>query len=200
MPFGSYQPGPSEAIRNAGRFLKEGADAVKLEGGADVVETVAALVDRGIPVMGHVGLMPQRVRQYGGHRSQGRDASSAARIWRAARALDRAGVFALVIESVPAALAMRITRDCECPAIGIGAGPFVDGQVLVFHDVVGLTVSPPPFAKAWGRGLGEFRRAVLGFRRDVQVKRWPPSRGGASLSKGELAELDRMIRDKGDKA
>ncbi|MEK7475687.1 MAG: 3-methyl-2-oxobutanoate hydroxymethyltransferase [Candidatus Coatesbacteria bacterium] len=200
MPFLSYQPGTEEAIRNAGRFLKEGAEAVKLEGGPEVAGTVAALVAAGIPVMGHVGLMPQRLRLLGGPRSQGRDAASAAGIWRGARALERAGVFAIVLESVPSELARRVTRDCAVPTVGIGAGPFCDGQVLVFHDLVGLTASPPPFAKAWGRGRLEFRRALAGYRRDVESGRWPSARGGADLPVAELAELDAMIRDLGDKA
>jgi 3-methyl-2-oxobutanoate hydroxymethyltransferase len=199
MPFLSYQPGVETAMRNAGRFLKEGADAVKLEGGAAVAATVAALVAAGIPVMGHVGLTPQSARQTG-YRAQGRDAAAAAGIWRGARALDRAGAFSIVLESVPAELARRVTRDCAVPTIGIGAGPYCDGQVLVFHDLVGLTASPPPFAKAWGRGLGEFRRAVAGYRRDVGSGRWPTARGGADLPAAELAELDAMIRDLGDKA
>jgi 3-methyl-2-oxobutanoate hydroxymethyltransferase len=200
MPFLSYQPGPEEAIRNAGRFMKEGADAVKLEGGTEVLGTVAAMTANGIPVMGHVGLMPQRVSQYGGYRSQGRDASAAARIWRAAKALERAGAFAVVLESVPAELAKRVTRDCGIPTIGIGAGPFCDGQILVFHDVVGLTAAPPPFARAWGNGSREFRRAIRGFRGDVQARRWPGARGGASMPASELAELDRMIEGDADKA
>jgi len=198
MPFMSYQPGIETAMVNAGRFLKEGADAVKLEGGSGVAATVAALVGAGIPVMGHVGLTPQSRREIG-LRPQGRDALSAARIWRGARALDRAGAFAIVLESVPAELARRVTRDCSVPTIGIGAGPFCDGQVVIFHDLVGLTESPPPFAKAWGRGLQEFRRAVSGYRRDVESGRWPSPRGGVQLPAGDLAELDDMIRDQGNK-
>ena len=119
MPFLSYQAGVPDAIRNAGRFLKEGADAVKLEGGAEVLDSVRALLDHGIPVMGHVGYTPQRIREYGAPRVEGSTAGSAFRIWRAARDLDRLGTFSIVLEAVPVSLARRITESCSGPTIGI---------------------------------------------------------------------------------
>jgi 3-methyl-2-oxobutanoate hydroxymethyltransferase len=193
MPFGSYQPGPADAVRSAARFLKAGADAVKLEGGAEILGTVGALVAQGIPVMGHVGLMPQRVRASGGYRMQGRDAASAFTIFRAAAALDRAGAFAIVLESVPASLAARITRACAGPTIGIGAGPACDGQVLVFHDLVGLTPVPPPFAKAWAQGHAVFQRAVSEYAGEVRKGTFPVAGREHELDAAALADLDLRI-------
>ena len=193
MPFGSYQPGPEEALRNAVRFLKEGADGVKLEGGTEVLATIRACVAHGIPVMGHVGLMPQRVRAIGGYRMQGRDAASAFAIFRAAAALDRAAAFAIVLESVPAGLASRVTASCAGPTIGIGAGPGCDGQVLVFHDLAGLTSAPPRFAKAWGQGRKVLQDAVAGYATDVRAGRFPPADHEHDLDAKALADLDGRI-------
>lgn len=139
MPFGTFQTGPEDAMRNAMRLLKEGgAQAVKLEGGMPVVETVRRLTQAGIPVMGHIGLTPQSVHLFGGHRVQGRDPDSAARILAEAHALEDAGAFAIVLETVPADLAERITREICIPTIGIGAGPDCDGQVQVWYDLLGI--------------------------------------------------------------
>ncbi len=193
MPFGSFQPGPEEALRSAVRFLKEGADAVKLEGGAEVVDAVRACVAHGIPVMGHVGLMPQRIRAAGGYRMQGRDAASAFAVYRAAAALDRAGAFAVVLESVPAALSARITAAVAGPTIGIGAGPGCDGQVLVFHDLTGLTPAPPPFARAWAEGRKVLGQAVAGYAADVRAGRFPVADAAHDLDAAALADLDRRI-------
>ncbi len=193
LPFMSYQAGPADALRHAGRFLKEGADAVKLEGGLEVLPMVNAMVAQGIPVMGHVGLTPQRVREYGGYRAQGVTVAAAARIWQAAVALDRAGVFAIVLEAMPASLARRITAAVACPTIGIGAGPDCDGQILVFHDLVGLSPVPPPFARAWADGRRVFAKAVGRFARAVRGRGWPPRGRGAALPPGDLAALDRLI-------
>jgi len=193
MPFGSYQPGPGDAVRNAVRFLKEGADAVKLEGGAEVLDAVRSFVQHGIPVMGHVGLMPQRIRASGGYKMQGRDAASAFAIFRAAAALDRAGAFAVVLEAVPAHLARRITAALTGPTIGIGAGPDCDGQVLVFHDLVGLTVAPPRFARAWAQGRKVFHQAVTEYAGDVRAGRYPAADAGHDLEPAVLADLDARI-------
>ena len=139
MPFLSYQVSPEDAIRNAGRILKEtGASAVKLEGGQPMAPTVEALVERGIPVMGHVGLTPQSVHALGGYKVQGRDEDSAERLVADAVALERAGAFAVVLELVPTGLAERVSSVLTIPTIGIGAGPNCDGQVLVLHDMLGL--------------------------------------------------------------
>ena len=140
MPFGTFQAGPEDAIRNAARLLKEGgAQAVKLEGGAPVVETVRRLTEAGIPVMAHLGLTPQSIHIFGGHRAQGKDPDAAEQMLADAQALEAAGAFGLVLETIPAALAARITGALAIPTIGIGAGPDCDGQVQVWHDLLGLT-------------------------------------------------------------
>jgi 3-methyl-2-oxobutanoate hydroxymethyltransferase len=153
MPFLSFQASTADGIRNAGRFLKEGgAHAVKIEG--SMVELTAALTDRGIPVMGHLGLTPQSVRAMGGFRVQGRSEEDASRLLDEAVAAQKAGAFAIVLEGIPAELGRRITGALSVPTIGIGAGPHCDGQVLVANDLLGLTEDPPRFAKAFA-DLGE---------------------------------------------
>jgi len=194
MPFLSYQSGLEEAVRNAGRFIKEGADAVKLEGGLEMADTVRRLTDLGIPVMGHVGLNPQKLREYGGYRAQGKSAMEAFAIWRGAMALGRAGAFSIVLESVPAELGRMITRDCPIPVISCGAGPDCDGQVLVFNDLVGLTSEPPRFAKAYSKGLEAFRAAIGAFTREVREGSFRPPAGGPEITPEELKELERMAR------
>jgi 3-methyl-2-oxobutanoate hydroxymethyltransferase len=159
MPFLSYQASAEEAVRNAGRFLKEGgAHAVKLEGGAEVAPAIARMVAAGIPVMGHVGLTPQSVHAMGGFRVQGRGEAEAERVFSEARAVADAGAYALVLEGVPGPLAARITAALEIPTIGIGAGAATDGQVLVCYDLLGLTPElRPRFVKRYdewyARGL-----------------------------------------------
>ncbi len=156
MPFMSYQGSPEEGFANAGRFLKEaGANAVKLEGGGRVLDLVHRLTDSGIPVMGHLGLTPQSVNQFGGYRVQGRSDEAAHRIVREAKDLEAAGVFAVVLEAVPASVAKEVTASLQVPTIGIGAGPDTDGQVLVFHDFLGITPGKlPRFVKRYAN-LGE---------------------------------------------
>jgi 3-methyl-2-oxobutanoate hydroxymethyltransferase len=145
MPFMSYQSSVEEGVKNAGRFLKEaGANAVKLEGGGRVLEIVSRLVDSGIPVMGHLGLTPQSVNAFGGYRVQGRDAEAAHQLVQDAKDLEVAGAFAVVLEAVPSAVAKEVTGSLSVPTIGIGAGPHTDGQVLVLHDIVGLTHGRAP--------------------------------------------------------
>ncbi len=139
MPFGSYQSGPEEAIRNAARLLKEGgAQAVKLEGGMPVVETVRRLTEAGIPVMGHLGLTPQSIHIFGGHRAQGREPEAAQQMLADAQALEAAGAFGVVLETIPATLAAQLTANLQIPTIGIGAGPECDGQVQVWNDLLGI--------------------------------------------------------------
>lgn len=172
MPFLSYQVSTEEALRNAGRVMKEtGVQAVKLEGGgAATCRTVEALVRAGIPVMGHLGLTPQSVHALGGYRVQGREDASAERLRHQARALEEAGCFALVLELVPAELAGEISRDLTIPTIGIGAGPECDGQVLVLYDALGLNAGfRPKFLKRFG-DLDSQARAALGSYVD-QVRR-----------------------------
>ena len=139
MPFLSYHISLEEAVRNAGRLIQEGgAQAVKIEGGTERVNTVKAILDAQIPVMGHIGLTPQLVNAFGGFKVQGKDLETARKLIRDAQALDKAGVFALVMECVPSELARRITEEVSCPTIGIGAGPYCDGQVLVINDMLGM--------------------------------------------------------------
>jgi len=175
MPFLSYHATPAEAVANAGRFLKEaGADAVKVEGGAFRAATVKTLVENGIPVMGHIGLLPQNVRTMGGYRVQGRRPAEAARLAADADALEEAGIFALVLEGMPPAVAGRISRRCGVPTIGIGAGPRCDGQILVIHDLLGLTETPPPkFVRRYASLGASARRALAAYGRDVRAGRFP---------------------------
>jgi 3-methyl-2-oxobutanoate hydroxymethyltransferase len=175
LPFLTYQVSPTRAIRNAGRVLQEsGAHGVKLEGGRPMAETVRALVDRGIPVIGHLGLTPQSVHALGGYRVQGRDASAAERLVADARALEEAGACAIVLELLPAALAKRITTELTIPTIGIGAGAGCDGQVLVLHDMLGLNeMFNPKFLKRYAE-LGEaVRAAVRSYAAEVRDGTYP---------------------------
>jgi 3-methyl-2-oxobutanoate hydroxymethyltransferase len=175
LPFLTYQISIPEAIRNAGRVLQEtGAHGVKLEGGSHMAETVAALVDRGIPVIGHLGLTPQSVHALGGYRVQGREEKGADRMLQDAKALEAAGACAIVLELIPASLAARISKSLTIPTIGIGAGPGCDGQVLVLHDMLGLNEQfAPKFLKHYAK-LGEsVREAVRGFAADVRDGKYP---------------------------
>jgi len=175
LPFLTYQVTIPEAIRNAGRVLKEsGAHGVKLEGGSHMAETVAALVERGIPVIGHLGLTPQSVHALGGYRVQGRDATAADRLLNDAKTLEAAGACSIVLELIPAAVAARISAALTIPTVGIGAGPHCDGQVLVLHDMLGLNEQfAPKFLKHYAQ-LGEaVRAAVRGFAAEVREGRYP---------------------------
>ncbi|HYK83414.1 MAG TPA: 3-methyl-2-oxobutanoate hydroxymethyltransferase [Gemmatimonadales bacterium] len=175
LPFLSYQISPAEAIRNAGRVLQEtGCHAVKLEGGAPIVATVRALVDVGIPVMGHLGLTPQSVHALGGYRVQGRDPAAAERLKRDAQALEAAGAFALVLELIPAPLASQVSKALTIPTIGIGAGPACDGQVLVLHDMLGLNDQfSAKFVKRYAALAEDVREAVRLFAAEVREGRYP---------------------------
>ena len=175
MPFLTYQVSREEALRNCGRVLAEsGCQAVKLEGGAPVADTVRALVQAGIPVMGHLGLTPQSVNALGGYRVQGRDDESAARLRDDAKALEAAGAFAIVLELIPATLASQITRSLGIPTIGIGAGPACDGQVLVLHDMLGLNERfTAKFVKRYAGLAREVREAATLFAADVREGRYP---------------------------
>ena len=175
LPFLTYQVSIEEAIRNAGRILAEtGADAVKLEGGEAMVPTVTALVDRGIPVVGHLGLLPQSVRASGGYRVQGRAAPAAEQMVRDAKAVEEAGASMVVLELIPAALAARVTRAISIPTIGIGAGADCDGQVLVLYDLLGLDDRfNPKFLHKYADFAGDVRKAVASFAKDVRERRYP---------------------------
>ena len=175
LPFLSYQVSREDAVRNAGRIMKEtGAQAVKLEGGATMAATVQALVEIGIPVMGHLGLTPQSVHALGGYRVQGREEETARRLESDAAALESAGVFSLVLELVPAALAGKITKARGVATIGIGAGPLCDGQVLVLPDLLGLNDGfAPKFLKRYASMADEVRTAVSRFGDEVRGGSYP---------------------------
>ena len=175
LPFLSYQVSAEDALRNGGRLLKEGlAEAVKLEGGAEFAPTVQRLVTAGIPVMGHIGLTPQSIHQFGSYRARGQDAGERTRIVDDARALEQAGAFAMVLEKVPSEVGREVAAAVSIPVIGIGAGPHVDGQVLVTHDMLGLfTRFRPRFVRRY-RELGkEIGDAVREYCRDVQQGKFP---------------------------
>jgi 3-methyl-2-oxobutanoate hydroxymethyltransferase len=174
MPFGSYQISPEEALRNAIRCVKEGgAQAVKLEGGEHVAETIARIAVVDIPVMGHVGLTPQSIHRMGGYRVQGRNADSRQQLLADARAVEAAGAFALVIEGVPADVGREITAALSIPTIGIGAGVHCDGQVLVMHDMLGLSDGSPSFAKQYAN-LGSLAgQAARNFAEEVANAKFP---------------------------
>ena len=174
MPFLSYQVSVEEAVRNAGRFLQAGAAAVKLEGGAAVVDRVEAMVRFGIPVMGHLGMTPQSVHQYGGYKVQGKAADQAEVLLCDARALEAAGAFAIVLEAVPAKLAKTITQTLAIPTIGIGAGPACDGQVLVLYDLLGLFDEfVPKFVKPYAHLRADALQALRRFREEVEQGKFP---------------------------
>jgi 3-methyl-2-oxobutanoate hydroxymethyltransferase len=182
LPFGSFQESPVQAFRNAARLLQEsGVQAVKLEGGLAMVETVRFLVERGIPVIGHIGLTPQSVHAFGGFRMQGREVEHQQRLLAEAQALDKAGVAALVLEGIPATLAAAITHSIATPTIGIGAGPDCTGQVLVIHDLLGLYEAfTPKFARRYLEGGSDIRRAVRQFAADVRNGSFPAREQGST--------------------
>jgi len=177
MPFGSYQRSSQDAIENAVALLKAGMHAVKLEGGGWVVDTVAQLVDRGIPVMGHLGLTPQSVNAFGGMRVQGRGAEARERLLADARALELAGAFSLVLEGIPRELAGVVTDSIGIPTIGIGAGPDCDAQVLIIYDLIGVSThtrgAMPKFAKAYADVGDQIVAAARSFAADVGAGRFP---------------------------
>ncbi len=175
MPFMSYQISPEQALENAGRFIKEaGAHAVKLEGGEEVLDAIRKIVDAGIPVMGHIGLTPQSIHRIGGYRVQGKNEEQAVRLKRDAKLLEEAGCFSLVLEAVPAQLAKEITESLSIPTIGIGAGPYCDGQVLVYHDVLGIFQEfKPKFVKRYDNLRERVISAVKKYASEVRERTFP---------------------------
>ncbi|MCC6388093.1 MAG: 3-methyl-2-oxobutanoate hydroxymethyltransferase [Dehalococcoidia bacterium] len=192
MPFMSYQANADEAVRNAGRLLQEGgATAVKLEGGSHVVPLVRRMVECGIPVMGHLGLTPQSVNQFGGHKVQGKTPAAAAKLINDARALEEAGAFAIVLETIPAPLARMVTERLSVPTIGIGAGADCDAQVQVFHDMLGIYDDQRKMkhAKQYAR-LGEtIRQAVRTYIAEVEGGQFPTAEHSFEMAEDSLAEL-----------
>lgn len=174
MPFGSYQSGWEDAMRNAVRIMQEtGAGSVKLEGGIRSAELVRKLVDAGIPVMGHVGLTPQSVHAFGGWKIQGKTPRDGVRVMADAKALEDAGAYAVVLETVPAALGAKITQQLRVPTIGIGAGPYCSGQVQVVHDLLGLDELRPKHARRFLQGGDLIRSAFAAYRAEVEVGTFP---------------------------
>jgi 3-methyl-2-oxobutanoate hydroxymethyltransferase len=188
MPFGSFQVSDETALANAVRFVKEaGADAVKLEGAGPSLSRVQAIVGAGIPVMGHVGLTPQSATMLGGFKAQGRTAAKAQRLHADARALEAAGCFAVVLEAVPAPVADRITEALMVPTIGIGAGPGCDGQVLVWHDLLGLSDRRPArFVRRYAEVGDEIRRALEAYAGDVRTGAFPAEEHTYTIPEEEL--------------
>jgi 3-methyl-2-oxobutanoate hydroxymethyltransferase len=192
MPFGSFQVSDEDATRNAIRFVKEaGADAVKLEGAGVMLSRVASIVAAGIPVMGHIGLTPQSATMLGGYRAQGRSAEKALQLLVDARALEAAGCFSLVLEAVPAPVAKRVTDELAIPTIGIGAGADCDGQVLVWHDLLGLYDGRTArFVKRYAE-IGEtIRGALESFAADVRERRFPEEQHTYSMPEDELRAFE----------
>ncbi|OQY24559.1 MAG: 3-methyl-2-oxobutanoate hydroxymethyltransferase [Anaerolineaceae bacterium 4572_32.2] len=191
MPFMSYQVDVKEAVRNAGRFLKEGGmDVIKLEGGRDMASTVKAIVDAGIPVMGHIGLTPQTISKLGGYRVQGKDIATAKALIDDAVALEEAGAFSLILEAIPGPVAKLITERVGIPTIGIGAGPDCDGQVLVTHDMIGLFDKfVPKFVKQYAQIFPAIIEALETYRDEVIGGAFPGPEHGYSMSDEALQAL-----------
>ena len=199
MPFLSYQVSVEEAVRNAGRFLQEGGmEAVKLEGGRERLPAIATIVGAGIPVMGHLGLTPQSVHQLGGFRAQAKTASSARRLLEDARALQDAGCFSIVLESVPARLAKLVSSRLSIPTIGIGAGAGCDGQVLVTHDLLGLFDRfTPRFVKQYASLYAEMVRAFEAYRADIEARAFPSAEHSVDLPDDEWQAFVVSLEDEG---
>lgn len=197
MPFMSYQVKVSEAIANAGRFMKEaGCDAVKLEGGSEVCDTVRAIVRAGIPVMGHIGLTPQTAGKLGGYKVQGQDLESARQLLDSARALEEAGAFAIVLECIPDKLSALISSEISIPTIGIGAGVGCDGQVLVIHDLLGMFEKfVPSFVKSYVNLAPQIKEAVASYKSEVKNGVYPDK----AHSFGMQVDISSLVGDQRDK-
>jgi len=194
LPFMSYQASKSQAIENSGRLIKAGADAVKLEGGREVCETVRAIVETGIPVMGHIGLQPQTTVLQEGYKVQAKTKDAALRLIEDAKALEEAGAFSIALEMVTQEVAKIITGSIKIPTIGIGSGPDCDGQVLVFHDVVGLYEKlKPKFVKRYLELSQEIVKAVETYKNDVTSGKFPAKEHCFSIDKLELERLKKEI-------
>lgn len=195
MPFLSYQITVSEAVRNAGRFLQEsGMDAVKLEGGRERIDAIQAIIQVGIPVMGHLGLTPQSVHQFGGFRPQGRTAEAAQRLLEDALILEQAGCFSLVLESIPARLAALVSSRLSIPTIGIGAGNGCDGQVLVLHDMLGLYGRlKPKFVKTYVNLYTEALNALKSYKEEVETRAFPADEHSVEMPDEEWQHFLELI-------
>ena len=198
MPYGAYHVDSGEALRNAARFLKEsGAEAVKVEGGEKRVDLVHRLIDAEVPVMGHIGLTPQSVHAMGGYKVQGKSLKAIEQLMRDATALDEAGVFSIVLEGIPREVAAMLTAEVEVPTIGIGAGPECSGQILVFHDLVGLTFTPPAkFVRRYADVSSVMQGAIEAFKADVEAGGYPSDGESYHLAKDTAAALETIAERK----
>jgi len=192
MPYGSYHLNGTDAVNNAVRFVKEaGAEAVKIEGGENRADLVHRLLDAQVPVMGHIGLTPQSLHKMGGFKVQGKSLSAIEQLMRDAVALDRAGVFSLVLEGIPREVAAMITAEVSTPTIGIGAGPECDGQVLVLHDILNLTFAPPAkFVRQYGDAAKLISNAATAFKNDVESGSYPAENESYHLPKETQAAFE----------
>jgi 3-methyl-2-oxobutanoate hydroxymethyltransferase len=198
MPFGSYHTSTEDAVRNATRFMKDGAEAVKIEGGEKRADLIRHIIDAEIPVTGHIGLTPQSVNLMGGYKVQGKSLADIERLMRDAVALDRAGVACIYLEGIPREVAAMITAEVATPTIGIGAGPDCDGQVLVFHDVFNLTFSEPAkFVRRYADAGGMITQAVRTFKADVEARQYPSDTESYHLAKETKTALEGLLERKG---
>jgi len=194
MPFMSYQSSKSQAIENAGRLIKSGADAVKLEGGVEIKDTIHAIVEIGIPVMGHIGFQPQTTTLQEGYKVQAKTKDSAVKLIESAKALEEAGVFSIALEMVTKEVSKIISNSIKIPTIGIGSGPDCDGQVLVVHDVLGLYDKiKPKFAKRYLELSTDIVKAVESYKNDVVSGKFPSTEHSFSMDKTELERLKKEI-------
>ena len=197
MPFASYHVSGKDAIRNAARFIKAGAEAVKIEGGEKRAHLVERLVDAEIPVVGHIGLTPQSLHAMGGYKVQGKTLKAVEQLMHDALALERCGACCVVLEGIPREVAALITREIEIPTIGIGAGPECDGQVLVFHDVLGLTFAPPAkFVRRYADLDSIISKAVRAYADDVKARAYPSDAESYHLPKDTLSALEAIAERK----
>jgi len=198
MPYGSYHVSLDDAIRNASRFIKEGgAEAVKIEGGEKRAELIRRIIDAEIPVTGHIGLTPQSVNVMGGYKVQGKSLAAVEQLMRDAVALDRAGVACIYLEGIPREVAAMITAEVATPTIGIGAGPDCDGQVLVYHDLLNLTFTPPAkFVRRYGDAAELISHAAQAFRADVISRQYPSDEESYHLPKETRAALETVLERK----
>ncbi|MDI3502872.1 MAG: 3-methyl-2-oxobutanoate hydroxymethyltransferase [Archaeoglobi archaeon] len=195
MPFMSYQSSNEEAVKNAGRLMSAGADAVKLEGGAEMAERVRAIVDAGVPVIGHLGLTPQKASLLGGFVVQGRDAESAKRIIEDAKALEEAGAIGVLLENVPAEVAKEVSRRVSILTFSIGGGVETDGQLLLSHDILGLTLGVrPKFAKQYANLASEILEAFRKYCEDVRTMRYPSEEYVVHMKEGEYEKLKELLK------
>jgi 3-methyl-2-oxobutanoate hydroxymethyltransferase len=194
MPFGSYQVSEDDAVVNAIRFAKEaGADAVKVEGAGRTLTRIGGIVDAGIPVMGHLGLTPQSATKLGGYRAQGRTAAAAKRLIDEAIALERAGCFSIVLEAIPSLVAARVTEAVKIPTIGIGAGVDCSGQVLVWHDLLGLSEGPTPrFVKTYANLASTIRSAIETYASEVRSGAYPSAEHTYGMPDAEREQLEKI--------